>query len=93
MGRERVVNSLSSFRPSGDCKEEIMERKTVSIMQACEIAGVSRRTIYNWLNAGKLEYRRTVGGAVRIVADSLWAGSEVQRISWSKADEHASHSL
>ena len=69
-----------------------MERKTVSIMQACEIAGVSRRTIYNWLNAGKLEYRRTVGGSVRIVAESLWVGSEVQRMSWSKEDGNASHS-
>ena len=49
-----------------------MERKTISIMKACEAVGVSRRTIYNWLSSGKLEYVRTAGGSVRIFADSLW---------------------
>ena len=34
---------------------------------------VSRRTIYNWLAAGKLQHRRTVSGKIRIYADSLWA--------------------
>jgi excisionase family DNA binding protein len=41
-------------------------------MKACELVGVSRRTIYNWLSAGKIEYVRTAGGAVRIFADTLW---------------------
>ena len=49
-----------------------MERKTISIMKACELVGVSRRTIYNWLSAGKVEYVRTAGGSVRIFVDSLW---------------------
>ena len=49
-----------------------MERKTISIMKACELVGVSRRTIYNWLSAGKIEYVRTAGGSVRIFADTLW---------------------
>ena len=49
-----------------------MERKTISIMKACELVGVSRRTIYNWLSAGKLEYVRTAGGSVRIFVDTLW---------------------
>lgn len=49
-----------------------MERKTLTILQACAEAQVSRRTIYNWINAGKVEYVRTAGGAVRIFADSLW---------------------
>ncbi len=49
-----------------------MERKTISIMKACETVGVSRRTIYNWLASGKLEYVRTAGGSVRIFADTLW---------------------
>ncbi len=49
-----------------------MERKTVSIMKACETVGVSRRTIYNWLSSGKVEYIRTAGGSVRIFADTLW---------------------
>ena len=41
-------------------------------MKACELVGVSRRTIYNWLSAGKIEYVRTAGGSVRIFADTLW---------------------
>jgi excisionase family DNA binding protein len=48
------------------------ERKTVSIPRACELVGVSRRTIYNWLAGGKVEYVRTAGGSVRIFADTLW---------------------
>lgn len=46
-------------------------RPRVTIMQACDIAGVSRRTVYNWLKAGKVEYVRTAGGSVRIFVDSL----------------------
>lgn len=49
-----------------------MDRKTISIMKACELVGVSRRTIYNWLSSGKIEYVRTAGGAVRIYVDTLW---------------------
>jgi excisionase family DNA binding protein len=41
-------------------------------MKACELVGVSRRTIYNWLSAGKIQYVRTAGGSVRIFVDSLW---------------------
>jgi len=48
------------------------ERQTLSIMKACEVVGVSRRTIYNWMAGGKVEYVRTAGGSVRIFADSLW---------------------
>lgn len=50
-------------------------RQTVSIMKACEIVSVSRRTIYNWIAAGKVEYVRTAGGSIRIYADSLWRTS------------------
>ena len=49
-----------------------MDRQTVSIVKACEVVGVSRRTIYNWMASGKVEYVRTAGGAVRIFVDSLW---------------------
>jgi excisionase family DNA binding protein len=49
-----------------------VERKTISIMKACDLVGVSRRTIYNWLSSGKIEYVRTAGGSVRIFADTLW---------------------
>jgi len=49
-----------------------VERKTIPIMKACELVGVSRRTIYNWLSSGKIEYVRTAGGSVRIFVDTLW---------------------
>jgi excisionase family DNA binding protein len=50
----------------------VMERKTVSIPRACELVGVSLRTIYNWIAGGKVQYVRTAGGSVRIFADTLW---------------------
>lgn len=50
----------------------IIDRKTISIMKACELVGVSRRTIYNWIAGGKIEYVRTAGGSVRIFVDTLW---------------------
>ena len=53
-----------------------MERRAISIAQACTSVGVSRRTIYNWMSAGKVQYVRTAGGAVRIFEDSLWRRSE-----------------
>ena len=50
----------------------INDRKTISIMKACGMGGVSRRTIYNWIAGGKVEYVRTAGGSVRIFVDTLW---------------------
>ena len=50
----------------------MIERRTISIMKACELVGVSRRTIYNWIASGKVEYVRTAGGSVRIFVDTLW---------------------
>ena len=41
-------------------------------MKACEMFGVSRRTIYNWIAANKVEYLRTAGGSIRIFVDTLW---------------------
>jgi excisionase family DNA binding protein len=62
-----------------------MERQTLSIMKACEVVGVSRRTIYNWIAANKVEYVRTAGGSIRIFADTLWRDA-----SPSQAVPHAS---
>jgi len=50
----------------------MLDRETVSIPRACELVGVSRRTIYNWIADGKVQYVRTAGGSVRIFADTLW---------------------
>ena len=48
-----------------------MDRQTLSIMKACEVVGVSRRTIYNWIAAGKVQYIRTAGGAIRTTNGTL----------------------
>src|SRR5262245_861915 len=50
----------------------------LSVNEACEVAGVSRRTIYNWLGDNRLITRRTAGGSVRILESSLW------RDSWAR---------
>jgi excisionase family DNA binding protein len=62
------------------------ERKTVSIPRACELVGVSRRTIYNWIAGGKVQYVRTAGGSVRIFADTLWRdpAAEGQDLAWAE---------
>src|SRR4029077_7895236 len=59
----------------------MMDRKTISLMKECELVGVSRRTIYNWIAAGKVEYVRTAGGSIRIFTDSLWRQPDGLRIS------------
>jgi excisionase family DNA binding protein len=60
-----------------------LDRKTVSIPRACELVGVSRRTIYNWISGGKVQYVRTAGGSVRIFEDTLWRNGD----SSSKTEE------
>jgi len=59
----------------------VLERKTVSIPRACELVGVSRRTIYNWIAGGKVQYVRTAGGSIRIFADTLWRDAEQSQSS------------
>jgi excisionase family DNA binding protein len=66
-----------------------VERKTISIMKACELVGVSRRTIYNWLSAGKIEYIRTAGGSVRIFVDTLWRDPHGAAVQSSAPAWHA----
>ncbi len=48
------------------------DRTTVSIRQAYELVGVSRRTIYYWIASGKVERVRRVTGSTRIFVDTLW---------------------
>ena len=65
----------------------LVDRKTVSIPRACELVGVSRRTIYNWITSGKIQYVRTAGGSVRIFVDTLWrepeALPETGAVAWN----------
>ena len=57
----------------------MLDRTTVSIPRACHEVGVSRRTIYNWMSSGKVEYVRTAGGSVRIFQDTLWRDANAHR--------------
>ena len=58
-------------------------------MKACEAVGVSRRTIYNWISAGKVEYVRTAGGSIRIFADSLWRDASARPASGASVAQAA----
>jgi excisionase family DNA binding protein len=48
------------------------------------VVGVSRRTIYNWISSGKVEYIRTAGGSVRIFTDTLWRDASAPRSASSE---------
>lgn len=50
---------------------EEFQRPLVNTVKAAEIASVTKRTIYNWMVAGRIEYLRTPTGHVRIFADTL----------------------
>ena len=50
--------------PNGD-------RPVVSIMTACQMLNVSRRTLYNYIAHGCVDYVRSAGGALRIFVDTL----------------------
>lgn len=61
-------------------------RETVSIARACEMVGCSRRTIYNWIAAGKVEYIRTAGGSIRIYVDTLWREPNGTKVPFGDAE-------
>ena len=45
--------------------------RSVSIEQAAQLLGVSRRTVYNRIREGRLQTIRTIGGSQRVTLDSL----------------------
>jgi excisionase family DNA binding protein len=47
--------------------------RSVSLDQAAELLGVSRRTIYNCIRDGRLQTIRTIGGSQRVLLDSCRA--------------------
>ena len=47
--------------------------RSVSIEQAANLLGVSRRTIYNRIREGRLLTIRTLGGSQRVLVESLLA--------------------
>ena len=48
-----------------------IQRTRVNTWKAAEIAGVTTRTIRNWMRLGRVEFVRTAGGHPRIYADTL----------------------
>jgi len=55
-------------------------RELMSVNGAAEICGVSRRTIYNWLAADKIQGIRTAGGCIRIYTDTLFKELKAEEI-------------
>jgi len=49
--------------------------RSVSIDQAAELLGVSRRTVYNRIREGRLMTIRTLGGSQRVLIESLARGA------------------
>jgi excisionase family DNA binding protein len=45
--------------------------RSVSIAQAIQILGVSRRTVYYWIGQGRLQTVRTRGGSQRVLTESV----------------------
>jgi excisionase family DNA binding protein len=45
--------------------------RSVTIDQAAQLLGVSRRTVYNRIREGRLRTVRTLGGSQRVLVDSL----------------------
>jgi excisionase family DNA binding protein len=55
--------------PEGNSEPRI--GRSVSLDQAAELLGVSRRTIYNRIREGRLLTIRTLGGSQRVLLDSI----------------------
>jgi excisionase family DNA binding protein len=53
-------------------EDELAPRAVMSVNDVCAFVGVTRRTVYNWVAADKVEYVRTPGGRLRIFADTLY---------------------
>lgn len=51
-------------------------REVLTINQVRARAGVSRRTVYHWVQFNKVQWVRMAGGRLRIFADSLVQSTE-----------------
>lgn len=57
------THSVSMFQPQLG--------RSVSIEQAAQLLGVSRRTVYYRIRDGRLRTIRTIGGSQRVLTDSV----------------------
>jgi len=62
------VQSLTSFTHP-DFQPQV--GRSVSIEQAAQLLGVSRRTVYYRIRDGRLRTIRTIGGSQRVLMDSV----------------------
>ena len=60
---EQANNGQNAFEPRLG--------RSVSIEQAAQMLGVSRRTIYNRIRCGHLQTVRTIGGSQRVLLNSI----------------------
>ena len=58
-------------QPVAPARVEPHGGRSVLIDQACGLLGVSKRTIYYWIRAGRLRTVRTLGGSQRILVESI----------------------
>jgi excisionase family DNA binding protein len=59
----------TSLRSSPDLEPQV--GRSVSLDDAAQLLGVSRRTIYNRIRDGRLQTIRTLGGSQRVLLDSV----------------------
>ena len=64
--------SPSSFKPRLG--------RSVTIDQAAQLLGVSRRTVYYRISEGRLHTIRTLGGSQRVLLESLARGSSISAL-------------
>jgi excisionase family DNA binding protein len=63
MGVQSVNSTVTPFQPQLG--------RSVSIEQAAQRLGVSRRTVYYRIRDSRLRTIRTIGGSLRVLTDSL----------------------
>ena len=59
--------------------------RSVSLDQAANLLGVSRRTVYNRIRDGRLQTVRTLGGSQRVLLESVHGPRER---TWFTRSEH-----
>lgn len=75
-GAVAIMEPLNQI-PESEAFEPRLGR-SVSIEQAAQLLGVSRRTVYNRIRDGKLQTIRTLGGSQRVLLTSL---DEMRRLT------------
>lgn len=68
--------------------------RSVSLDQAAGFLGVSRRTVYNWIRAGRLRTIRTIGGgSQRVLLASLLERGGTRRDHSSRVSDRSVESV